>query len=142
MTPRYWITPADMIRRPVLRYHGGKWKIAPWIISHFPEHDVYVEPFGGGASVLMRKTPVRTEIYNDLDGDIVNLFQVLRSPESASELSRQLALTPYARKEFDAAYTATSDSLERARRTIIRAFMGQGSNAATRDSICHVNAKN
>lgn len=34
--------------RPVLRYHGGKWRIAPWIIAQFPAHRVYVEPFGGG----------------------------------------------------------------------------------------------
>ena len=66
------------VKRPALRYHGGKWKIAPWIIKHFPEHDCYVEPYGGGASVLLRKRPSFLEVYNDVFGSVVNFFKVLR----------------------------------------------------------------
>lgn len=112
--------------RPVLRYHGGKWRLAPWIIAHFPPHRIYVEAFGGAASVLLRKRRCYAEIYNDLDGDVVNLFRVLRS-ERAGELVGQLRLTPFARAEFEASYRDADDPVERARRLIVRAFQGFGS---------------
>ena len=112
--------------RPVLRWHGGKWRIAPWVISHMPAHDVYVEPYGGAGSVLMRKPRSRGEIYNDLDGDVVNLFRVLRDPEQAAELERLVRLTPFAREEFVGSYEPTEDPVERARRLIARAFMAYG----------------
>lgn len=119
--------------RPVLRWHGGKWKLAPWIISHFPDHRVYVEPFGGAGSVLMRKERCYAEIWNDLDDHVVNLFQVLRSPR-AGELVEMLRLTPFASKEFETSYEADTDPVERARRLVIRSFMGFGSNGHNRST--------
>lgn len=118
--------------RPVLRYHGGKFRLAPWIISHFPTHGIYVEPFGGGGSVLLRKEAVQEEVYNDLDGDVVNVFRVLRDKELAQALFEALTLTPYAREEYLEAYEHSDDPVERARRIIVRSFMGQGSNACTK----------
>jgi hypothetical protein len=118
--------------RPVLRYHGGKWRLAPWIISHFPAHRVYVEPFGGAASVLMRKPRAYAEVYNDLDGELVALFRVLRDETQAAALVRAVSLTPFAREEFAASYEPSGDPVEQARRTVIRAFMGFGSNAHVR----------
>lgn len=115
--------------RPVLRYHGGKFRLSSWIISHFPKHRIYVEPFGGAGSVLFRKPRSYAEVYNDLDGEIVNLFRVLRDPTQARELERLLRMTPYARSEFDAAHLTASDPIEQARRTIIRSFMGFGSDS-------------
>ncbi len=119
--------------RPVLRYHGGKWKLAPWIISNFPSHKIYVEPFGGGASVLMRKPRSYAEVYNDRWGIVVNVFRVLRDPIQAVELERLLRLTPFARDEFvecgDEQISQIEDPIERARRTIFRSFAGFGSAA-------------
>lgn len=114
------------IRRPALRYHGGKWRIAPWIISHFPPHRVYVEPFGGAASVLLRKPRGKAEIYNDLDGEIVNLFQVVR--DRGDELVQAIELTPYARDEFYQSFIHSDEPLERARRVVLRSFAGYGGN--------------
>lgn len=117
--------------RPALRWHGGKWLLAPWIISHFPKHQVYVEPFGGAMSVLIRKPPSYAEIYNDLDCAVVNLFRVLRSGR-ADELVTALRLTPFARDEFVEAYGDCDDPVEQARRLVIRSFMGFGSNGHNR----------
>lgn len=120
------------ISTPVIRYHGGKFRLAPWVVEHFPPHTCYVESFGGAAGVLMHKTRSYAEVYNDVDGDIVNLFRVLQSSEQRQQLTEQLVLTPYARAEFELAWTETVDPVERARRTIIRAQMGFGSAGATK----------
>lgn len=114
--------------RPAIRYHGGKWQLAPWIISHFPPHRIYVEPYGGGGSVLLRKPRSFGEVYNDIDGEIVNLFRVLR--DRGAELRRMLYFTPYSREEFEISYEPTDDELEQARRTLVRSFMGFGSVAS------------
>lgn len=115
--------------RPVLRYHGGKWRLAPWIISHFPEHRVYVESFGGGGSVLLRKPRPYAEVYNDLDGEVVNLFRVLRDPSTRAQLVEAIALTPFAREEFDGAYQETADPVESARRLVLLSHAGFGTAA-------------
>lgn len=121
-----------MITRPVMRYPGGKYKLAKWVISHFPAHETYVELYGGAASVLMRKPRSIGEVYNDLDGDVVNVFRVLRNQEQAAELARLLALTPYANEEYRLAYEPCDDPIEQARRMIFRSFAGHGSDSVTR----------
>ncbi len=120
------------IARPVMRYPGGKYKMAEWIISYFPAHGLYCEPFGGAGSVLMQKPRAQGEIYNDLDGDVVNVFRVLRNIEQAKELERLCRLTPFAYEEYQDAYKPCDDSVERARRVIFRSFASIGSDGVSR----------
>lgn len=119
--------------RPALRYFGGKWNLAPWITARFPPHAVYVEPFGGGASVLLRKPRAAVEVYNDLDGDVVNLFRVLQDDDARARLMRLVEFTPFAREEWRLAYAPASDAVERARRLVVRSWMGHGSSASRAD---------
>lgn len=121
--------------RPVMRYHGGKFRNAEKIMRYFPKHKAYVEPFGGAASILMQKARVALEVYNDLDDEIVNVFKVLRSPVASVRLQEELILTPFAFSEYLKAYSPCTDPVERARRTLTRAAMGVGSNAATREAV-------
>ena len=133
------------IKRPVLRYHGGKWMLAPWILSFFPKHRTYVEPFGGGGSILMRKSRTYAEVYNDQWDIVVNVFQVLRDPDLAKELARQLHLTPFSRTEFnkcgDVDIREILDPVEKARRTILRSFAGFGSTATNAEHSTGFRAK-
>ena len=124
----------SIVKRPVMRYHGGKWRLAPWIIRHFPAHKVYTETYGGGASILLRKRRTHTEVYNDLDGEIVNVFRVLQNPTQAQELIRLISFTPYARVEYEDSYLPIDDPIEQARRVIVRSFMGYGAVATTSNS--------
>lgn len=121
-----------MVTRPILRYHGGKFNLADWIIGTFPRHRVYVEPYGGAASVLLQKARAYGEVYNDLDGEIVNLFKVVR--DRGDELISVLKLTPFARTEYRESFEVSEDTVEQARRTVMRSMMGFGSNALCRNS--------
>ncbi|PKY11778.1 hypothetical protein B1757_02690 [Acidithiobacillus marinus] len=118
-----------------MRYHGGKWRLADWIIGFFPPHFAYVEPFGGAAGILMQKPRSPAEVYNDLDDEIVNVFEVLRDKKDSQALQTACVLTPYSRREFEKAYSQNDAALppvERARRTLFRAFAGYGSAGATK----------
>jgi DNA adenine methylase len=113
--------------RPPLRYFGGKWQIAQFVLQHFPPHQSYLEPFGGGASILLLKPRTRIETYNDLDSGVVNFFRVLR--ERPEELVRLLQLTPWAREEYELSTESAGDPLEAARRFFVLSWMGIGMNA-------------
>lgn len=108
------------IQHPPLRYHGGKWKIAQWVISHFPPHTCYVEPFAGGASVLLRKSPSTYEFYNDIDGQVVGFFRVLR--EQTDALIDAIKWTPFSRAEWASAWSDFdgAGTIEAARKFYVR----------------------
>lgn len=119
----------QIIRRPALRYHGGKWILGKWIINHFPKHRIYTESFGGGASVLMQKKRSYAEVYNDLNKEVVCVFKALR--DNPEELKRRVILTPFSRAEFEETnhecIEGIDDYLEVARRVILRSYAGFGS---------------
>jgi DNA adenine methylase len=122
----------EQIKHPLMRYHGGKFRLAPWVMNFFPEHRCYVEPFGGAAGVLLQKTRSYSEVYNDLDEEISNVFSVLQDKDKMARLVELLVFTPYSRDEFNRAYEPAGCPVERCRRTLIRASMGFGSAAATK----------
>ncbi|MEJ7938192.1 DNA adenine methylase [Acinetobacter baumannii] len=122
------------MQHPLFRYHGGKFRLASWIISHFPHHDTYVEAFGGAASVLLEKKPSRIEVYNDIDDEIVNFFRILRCPIKSKQLKTLIENTPYSRSEFLYAKAPCIDEIERARRLVVKAQMGFGSTGSTKSS--------
>lgn len=110
--------------KSVLKYPGAKNRLAPWICEYIPRHDVYLEPFAGSLAVLFNKPRSHIETVNDLDGEVVNFFRIVRDRES--ELRRAIELTPFSRGEYEAAYGQTEDELENARRFAVKCWMGFG----------------
>ncbi len=112
------------IRRPVIRYFGGKFRLGPWIISHFPPHVTFCEGLCGACSITLLKEPSRLEVCNDLDGEVINFFTILRTQTTA--FIRAIELTPFARAELEQAFQPTTDPFERARRFYIRSWQARG----------------
>ena len=109
----------------ILRYHGAKWRIARWIIDKFPEHHSYIEPFFGSGAVFFKKDPAPIETINDISGDVVNLFRVVR--EQSDNLARAVFATPYSREEYEQCCISSSDDpVERARIFLVLHWQGFG----------------
>lgn len=119
--------PAAGVSNAVIKYPGAKWGVAPWVISHFPEHRSYLEPFFGSGAVLFTKSRSAIETVNDIDGDVVNLFDWIR--KDPARLAHAIRFTPYARDEYDRAWAAQyteTDNFRRAVNFYIRMMMGHG----------------
>ena len=115
----------------VLKYPGSKWSIADWIISHFPpgyEQMTYLEPYFGSGAVFFNKKRSMIETINDLDNNVVNLFKVIR--ECPEELARLVEFTPWSREEYRLSYEQTGDSLEDARRFLVRMWQAIGAKSS------------
>lgn len=137
--PEYFLTaPSQSGRRPApvvtrngrsrtrriiaFGWYGGKYSHLDWLLPLLPRTHHYCEPFGGSAAVLLNREPSPVETYNDLDGEVVNFFRVLR--EQTEELVKAIALTPFSREEFELAVSPPDENisdLERARRFYVRA---------------------
>lgn len=118
-----------MALRPPVKWHGGKYYLAKRIISLFPAHRIYLEPFGGSASVLLNKTPAEVEAYNDLDLKITRLFRILQN--NGHEFVERVQFIPYSEYEFDssAQYPEGASDLDKAVCDFIRwrqSFGGRG----------------
>ncbi|MFF5265322.1 DNA adenine methylase [Actinomadura viridis] len=111
--------------RPPFVYYGGKQRTASAIAGLLPEHTHYVEPFAGSLAVLLAKKPSRMETVNDLDGDLMLFWRVLR--DRPQELARVCALTPHSRAERDLALAHGPElpELERARRVWVCLTQGR-----------------
>lgn len=113
--------------RAIIKYPGAKWRIAEWIIDNFPEHHSYLEPFFGSGAVLFRKERSNIETVNDLDGDVINLFEWIR--DDPEKLADYIYLTPYSRDVYNRAWEAQyteKDSFMRAVNFYVRMMMGYG----------------
>lgn len=113
---------------PVLKSPGAKWRVASQIVSVMPRHDIYLEPYFGSGAVLFSKPPSRVETVNDIDGEVANLFRVLRDPDTRERLVEAAKFTPWAEEEL---WRACEDAenlgeVERARRLVARSHMNIG----------------
>jgi hypothetical protein len=103
-------------RKIAFGWYGGKFNHLNWLLPLLPYTHHYCEPFGGSAAVLLNRQPSPVETYNDIDGEVVNFFRVLR--DQTDELMKTIALTPFSRKEFALAVSRPAKDLpdlERAR---------------------------
>jgi DNA adenine methylase len=118
-------TPILKLNKPkkliAFGWYGGKFSHLDWLLPLLPECFHYCEPYAGSGAVLLNKKPAPVETYNDIDGEVVNFFKVLR--EEKEKIIEQIGLTPFSREEFGLACELNPDltNLERARRFYIRA---------------------
>ncbi|TVX85567.1 DNA adenine methylase [Paenibacillus agilis] len=114
----------------ILHYPGAKWSMANWILGNMPEHTIYLEPYFGSGALLFSKRRSSIETVNDLDGDVTNLFEIVRT--SPEQLAYAVYWTPYSREEYYKAYEPTDDRFEKARRFLVRTWQAIGAKTSDR----------
>jgi len=121
------------LRSPII-WFGGKGMMVNKLLKLIPDHKVYVEAFGGGASLLLAKAPSKVEVYNDIDSGLVNFFRVLRDKEKFQRFYEKVYLTPYSREEYNYCnhtWENCEDDVERAHRWFVvarQSFAGRFGN--------------
>ena len=115
----------------VLKYPGSKWSTAKWIIDNFPagyEKMTYCEPYFGSGAVFFNKNRSTVETIGDIDSNVTNLFEIIRT--RPKELARLIEYTPWSRGEYKKSYVLTGDSLEDARRFLVRMWQAIGAKSS------------
>lgn len=120
--------PAVRTAAAALRYPGAKWSLANTIASHFGPHFHYIEPYFGSGAVFFSKAPSSHEVINDLNGQVVNLWKVLR--DQTEDLCWALETTPWSRAEYNASDQLTGEPVEDARRFVVRVWQAHASDLA------------
>lgn len=139
------VPPARSRRLIAFGWYGGKFNHLNWLLPLLPECHHYCEPFGGSAAVLLNRPPSPVETYNDMDGDVVNFFRVLR--DQKERLVEAISLTPFSREEFYRAVSISGNApslsdLERARLFFVRARQARTGLAQTASLGRWANCKN
>ena len=127
-----YLRPKRRGKRIAFGWYGGKFSHLEWLLPLLPKSHHYCEPFAGSGAVLLNRPPSAVETYNDIDGDVVNFFRVLR--DRGDDLIRSISLTPFSREEFHIAITGSTQGIsdvERARRFYIRARQARSGLAQT-----------
>lgn len=116
--------------RNVLRYPGSKWRIADKLVELIPPHHTYLEPFFGSGAVFFRKSPSDIETINDLDSDVVNLFQCIQQDSEC--LARLVMTTPFSREIYDGQFEDNNNlpscipDMQRAAGFLFKCWQGHG----------------
>ncbi|WP_310603577.1 DNA adenine methylase [Anaerosporobacter sp.] len=109
----------------VLKYPGSKWNLVPHILPMIPKHHTYLEPYFGSGAILFSKEPSDIEMINDLDGNVVNLFNCIR--EDPERLARMVLATPFSREVYDETYeTQHDEAFEKALQFLTKCWQGYG----------------
>lgn len=141
--------PLEFARKPrggkviAFGWYGGKFSHLNWLLPLLPDCHHYCEPFAGSAAVLLNRFPSPVETYNDIDGEVVNFFKVLR--DNREELIQSIALTPFSREEFSVAVSLPRNAIgevEQARRFFVRARQARTGLAQTASLGRWANCKN
>ncbi len=103
----------QMKMNTIFPYFGGKFRLSPIIIKIMPPHQTYVEIFGGSGAVLFRKNPSKVEIFNDIDGNLINFFRILRDENKFKILQEKLELTPFSREEHFLAKSKHKNNIQK-----------------------------
>ena len=118
------ITKAKKRTSNPLKWHGGKTYLAKKIITQFPKHVHYVEPFFGGGAVFFRKPDEHienhSEVINDIHGELVNFWDVLRNESQFKRLKRKVESTPFSKQVWEKTFDVGSKPVDRAWALFVR----------------------